>query len=147
MHTHTYIDACIHSFTYMQAYIIYAYPHAYIHTYIFIYYYWILIWIIIIYLYSGLVLVRGGFCPGFCLRVFVWKVFCPFPLLSEYMYIRYNRKLNITLIFRFHIYVYDKDFSKHVLLTLPMSQTVIPSPTHPLERDVLYERPLSRYFI
>ena len=35
----------------------------------------------------------GRFCPG-------W--FCPFPLLSDY--IRYNRKLNTTFNFRFHMY-------------------------------------------
>src|SRR6218665_980186 len=43
-------------------------------------------------------IVRGGFCPGF----FVWVGFCPFPLLSQY--ICYNRKLNITLNFMFHMY-------------------------------------------
>src|SRR6218665_4004439 len=50
---------------------------------------------------------RGGFClEGFVRVVFVWKVlfgwFCPSSLLSEY--IRYNRKLNITFNFRFHLY-------------------------------------------
>src|SRR6218665_2979955 len=39
---------------------------------------------------------------GFCLESFVRGGFCPFPLLSEY--ICYNRKLNITLNFMFHMY-------------------------------------------
>src|SRR6218665_1802916 len=39
-----------------------------------------------------------GFCPG----GFVRGGFCPFPLLSEY--ICYNRKLNITVNFMFHMY-------------------------------------------
>src|SRR6218665_2618402 len=48
-----------------------------------------------------------GFCPGFCQGVFCLEDFgrggfCPFPLLSEY--ICYNRKLNITLDFMFHMY-------------------------------------------
>ena len=42
----------------------------------------------------------SGFCPD-------W--FCPFPLLSQY--ICYNRKLNITLNFMFHMY--DKNLYKH----------------------------------
>src|SRR6218665_1238395 len=43
------------------------------------------------------------FCKGvFCLEGFVRDGFCPFPLLSEY--ICYNRKLNITLNFMFHMY-------------------------------------------
>src|SRR6218665_1092589 len=42
-------------------------------------------------------------CHGvFCLEGFVPGGFCPFPLLSEY--ICYNRKLNITLNFMFHMY-------------------------------------------
>src|SRR6218665_3438873 len=45
----------------------------------------------------------GVFCQGvFCLEDFVWGGFCPFPFLSEY--ICYNRKLNITLNFMFHMY-------------------------------------------
>src|SRR6218665_202057 len=50
---------------------------------------------------------RGILSREFCQRVvcledFVRGGFCPFPLLSEY--ICYNRKLNITLNFRFHMY-------------------------------------------
>src|SRR6218665_1736709 len=49
----------------------------------------------------------GGFCQEvFCPKGFVRGGFCPFPLLSEY--ICYNRKLNITLNFMFHMY--DKKF-------------------------------------
>ena len=40
---------------------------------------------------------------------FVWVGFCPFPILSQY--IGYNRKLNITLNFMFHMY--DKNLYKH----------------------------------
>src|SRR6218665_2216346 len=52
-------------------------------------------------LFAG-VFVRGV-CHGvFFLEGFVPGGFCPFPLLSEY--ICYNRKLNITLNFMFHMY-------------------------------------------
>ena len=48
-----------------------------------------------------------GSCPGIlCLEGFVRGGFCPFLLRSEYF--RYNRKLNITFNFSFHIY--DKKF-------------------------------------
>src|SRR6218665_1566328 len=51
----------------------------------------------------------GGFCQWvFCLEGFVRGGFCPFLLLSEY--ICYNRKLNITLNFMFHMY--DKKIYK-----------------------------------
>src|SRR6218665_1822501 len=66
-------------------------------------------------LYNSLsiIIVRGGFCPGicqgvFCLESFVRGGFCPLPLLSEY--ICYNRKVNITLNFMFHMY--DNTFYK-----------------------------------
>src|SRR6218665_3181932 len=42
------------------------------------------------------------FLGGFCLEDFVRDGFLSIPFLSEY--IRYNRKLNITLDFRFHMY-------------------------------------------
>src|SRR6218665_809574 len=79
-------------------------------------------------------LLSERFCPG---------GFCPLPLPSEY--ICYNRKLNITLDFIFHMY--DKKIfirvTSHAFYPLPMSQTVTPSRTpYPLERDVLYGRPL-----
>ena len=46
----------------------------------------------------------GRFCQGVCcLEGFVRDGFCPFPLLSEYMYICYYRKLNITQNFMFHM--------------------------------------------
>src|SRR6218665_980642 len=55
---------------------------------------------------NSISIVRGGFCPGGFVRV----GFCSFPLLSQY--ICYNRKLNITLNFMFHMYdknVYKRD--------------------------------------
>src|SRR6218665_3931379 len=62
----------------------------------------------------------GGFCQGvFCLEGFVRGGFCPFPLLSQY--ICYNRKLNITLNFMFHMY--DKkciSVTSHALTPSPM---------------------------
>src|SRR6218665_2338861 len=79
-------------------------------------------------------LLSGRFCPGWFLSVSV---------LSEY--ICYIRQLNITLNFMFRRY--DKIFisvTSHALYTLPLSQTVTPSrTTSPLERDVLYGRPLN----
>src|SRR6218665_2333669 len=44
-----------------------------------------------------------------CTEVFVRIGFCPLPLLSQY--ICYNRKLNITLNFMFHMY--DKNLYNH----------------------------------
>src|SRR6218665_2145138 len=79
-------------------------------------------------LYRGFLLVCRGFCSGvcsgvFCLEGFVRGGFCPFPLLSEY--IHYNRKLNITFKFRFHMY---ESFFKSV-----MSHALgPPSPRHKL---------------
>src|SRR6218665_2462581 len=46
--------------------------------------------------------VRGVLSEVFCMEGFVRGGFCPFPLLPEY--ICYNRKLNITLNFIFHVY-------------------------------------------
>src|SRR6218665_3589657 len=83
---------------------------------------------------NSLLIVHGGFCPGFCpgvvcLEGFVPRGFCPFPLLSQY--ICYNRKVNITLNFMFHMY--DKNFksvTSHALNPLLLlSQTVTPSRT------------------
>src|SRR6218665_1159328 len=64
---------------------------------------------------------------GSCLEGFVRGGFCPFPLLSEY--ICYNRKLNITLNFMFHMY--DKQFvsmMSHALDPLPLSHLLGPLP-------------------
>src|SRR6218665_197710 len=74
---------------------------------------------------NSLSIVRGDFCPG----GFVRGGFCPFPLLSEY--ICYNRKVNITLNFMFHMYDLKKFISvtSHALNPLPLSQTVTPSRT------------------
>src|SRR6218665_2294929 len=93
-----------------------------------------------------------GFCPGglsgsllsgrFCLG---W--FLSVPVLSEY--ICYNRKLNLTLNFVFRMY--NEKFTSvtsHALYPIPLSQIVTPSRTpSPLERDVLYGRPLSRQLV
>src|SRR6218665_3526745 len=56
-----------------------------------------------------------GVCLGFfCLEGLVRGGFCPSPLLSEY--IHYNRKLNITFNFRFHMYeILLKSLTSHAL--------------------------------
>src|SRR6218665_1905432 len=73
---------------------------------------------------------------------FVRVGFCPFPLLSQY--ICYNRKLNITLNFMFHMY--DKfciSVTSHALdPSAPVTNCHTFSDLLPLERDVLYGRPL-----
>src|SRR6218665_3501860 len=59
-------------------------------------------------LYKFSLICSRGFLSGFffrgvfCLEGFVQSGFCPFSLLSEY--ICYNRKVNITLNFMFHMY-------------------------------------------
>src|SRR6218665_608509 len=81
---------------------------------------------------NSLSIVCGVFCPG----CFVRGGFCPFPLLSEY--ICYNRKLNITLNFMFHIY--DKKCISGTSLALDpfhLSQTVTLSRT-PSPSSVTY---------
>src|SRR6218665_436155 len=76
-------------------------------------------------------LLCGRFCPG-------W--FCSFPLLSEY--ICYNRKLNITLDFMFHMYdIYKCDVTCYIPLPSVTNCQTFSDPS-PLERDVLYGRPL-----
>src|SRR6218665_3130469 len=89
---------------------------------------------------NSISIVRRDFCPG----VFVRVGFCPFPLVSQY--ICYNRKLNITLNFMFHMY--DKNlYKRDVTCSCPP-----PSVTNchtfsdplPLERDVLYGWPQSK---
>src|SRR6218665_3917613 len=69
------------------------------------------------------------FFPGGFVRV----GFCPFPLRSQY--ICYNRKLNITLNFTFHMY--DKNLYKRDVTCSPLSQTVTPSRT-PSPSSVTY---------
>ena len=74
-------------------------------------------------LYRGFVLVRGGFCSGIVWAFFVRGGFCPYPLLSEY--IHYNRKLNITFNFRFHMHeIFLKSVTSYALGP--------PSPCHKL---------------
>ena|SRR6218665_1221493 len=73
-------------------------------------------------LYRGFVLVHEGFCSGGLSGVFLSGRggFCPSLLLSEYMYIHYNRKLNITFNFRFHMYeIFFKSVTSHALGPLP----------------------------
>src|SRR6218665_2076825 len=69
-------------------------------------------------LYRGFVLVRGGVLFGglsgvFCLKGFVRGGFCLSPLLSEN--ICYNRKLNITFNFRFHMFEFFQSVTSHAL--------------------------------
>src|SRR6218665_1050757 len=88
---------------------------------------------------NSISIVRGGFCPGSFVRV----GFCPFPLLSQY--ICYNRKLNITLNFMFHICMIKMCISvtSHALDPPPPVTNchTFSDPLPPLERDVLYGRP------
>src|SRR6218665_329084 len=64
-----------------------------------------------------------GVCLGvFCLEGFVRGGFCPSPLLSEY--IHYNRKLNITFNFSFHMY--------EIFLKCDVTCSWSPSPCHKL---------------
>src|SRR6218665_78242 len=98
-------------------------------------------------------IVGMGFCPGVLSEGLLPRRFCPgwflsVPVLSEY--ICYIRKLNITLNFMFRMYnkIFYKCDVTCSLLPLPLSQTVTPSRTpSPLERDVLYGRPLSHLCI
>src|SRR6218665_2028525 len=91
------------------------------------------------------VFVRGLLSRGFLSGRFCPEWFLSVPVLSEY--ICYNRKLNITLNFMFRMYD-KKNYKCDVTCPLPpfpLSQTVTPSRTpSPLERDVLYGRPLYR---
>src|SRR6218665_1393958 len=74
-----------------------------------------------------------GVCLGvFCLKGFVRGGFCPSPFLSEY--IQYNRKLNITFNFRFHMYEIFSSVTSHALGS--------PSPHHKLSH-LLGPHPLS----
>src|SRR6218665_3870466 len=76
----------------------------------------------------------GVFCLGWILSV---------PLLSEYT--RYNRKLNITFKFRFHLYEKNLErVTSHALGPLPCHKLSHLLGPPPLERDVLYGRPLDR---
>src|SRR6218665_594543 len=78
-----------------------------------------------IYLNTGLV--RGGFCLGGFALGFLSGRFClgwllSVPLLSEYSH--YNRKLNITFNFRFHMYEFLlKSVTSHALGPLPRGAT------------------------
>src|SRR6218665_3285431 len=80
-------------------------------------------------LYRGFVLVRGGFCSGVCPGFFLSGRFRPgwflsVPLLSEYTH--YNRKLNITFKFRFHMY--------EIFLKCDVTCSWTPFPCHKLSR-------------
>src|SRR6218665_2331393 len=71
---------------------------------------------------------------------FVRVGFCPFLLLSQY--ICYNRKLNITLDFMFHIYMIKICISmtSHALDPLPLSHLLGPPPT-PLSMTYFMDGP------
>ena len=85
---------------------------------------------------NSISIVRGGFCPG----VLSGLVFVR-SLLSQY--ICYNRKLNITLNFMFHMY--EKNLYKRDVTCSWPSVTNCHTFSDPLslERDVLYGRSLS----
>src|SRR6218665_3532485 len=80
-------------------------------------------------------LLSGEFCPGFLSGRFC-PGGCPSPLLSEY--IRYNRKLNITLDFIFHMYeIFVKCDVTSSWTSLPVTNCHTLSVPSPLERDVV----------
>src|SRR6218665_1816454 len=91
---------------------------------------------------------RGFYLGGFVRKSFVWSVFpgwfLSVPLLSEY--ICYNRNLDITLNFMFHMY--DKEmYTRDVTCSLPPPPVTNCHTSDPLlsfERDVLYGRPPRR---
>src|SRR6218665_2213441 len=89
---------------------------------------------------QGVCVSSQGFLFGvcleyFCLEDFIRGGFCPSPLLSEY--IHYNRKLNITFNFRFHMYEFFLKCDVICSWTPPLSQTVTPSRT-PSPSSVTY---------
>jgi len=94
---------------------------------------------------GGFVLVHGAFDRGFCPGLIVCKVLSGMvfvrPLLSEY--IHYNRMLNITSNFRFHMYQNLFKVWRHMLLDPSLCHNLSHLGPPPLERHVLYERPLS----
>src|SRR6218665_159663 len=78
----------------------------------------------------------GGLSGGFLSGRFRPGWFLSVPLLSEY--INYNRKLNITFNFRFHMYEFFlESVTSHALGPPPLSQTVTPSRT-PSPSSVTY---------
>jgi len=90
---------------------------------------------------EGFVLVRRGFVLGvlsgvFCLEGFVRGDFCRSPFCNN-IYICYNRKLNITFNFRFHMYEFFLKCDVTCSWTLPLSHTVTPSRT-PSPSSVTY---------
>src|SRR6218665_2445992 len=74
----------------------------------------------------------GGLSGFFCLKGFVRGGFCLSPLLSEN--IRYNRKLNITFNFRFHMFEF--------FLKCDVTCSWTPSPCHKLSHLLGPSRPL-----
>ena len=124
---HTYMDACLHTCIYIYIYI--HIIHKCIHAYICIH----------TCLYRGFVFVRGV-CP----EVFLSGRFCSgcflsIPLLSTY--IRFNKKLNITFNFRFHMYdTKFKSVTSHALDTSLCHKLSQLLGRLPLKRDVIYGR-------
>ena len=88
-----------------------------VHTYVFTGRFVLVLGVLVLRVLFGCFL-SGSFCSG-------W--FLSGPLLSEY--IHYNRKLNITFNFRFHMY--EKCFKSVTSHLLPLSQTVTPPRTPP----------------
>src|SRR6218665_6986 len=82
---------------------------------------------------------------GFCLEGFVRGGFCPSPILSEY--IPYNRKLNITFNFKFHMYEQKlKSVMSHALDPLPsVTNCHTFSDPLPLEHEYFIDSPISVY--
>src|SRR6218665_3861066 len=90
-------------------------------------------------LYRGFVLVLRGFVWVFLSGRFRPGWFFSVPLLSEY--IHYNRKLNITFNFRFHMYEICSKKCDVTCSWTPFPSVTTSRPPSPLDRHVLYGRP------
>src|SRR6218665_1576718 len=99
------------------------------------------------YVFTGSLSSRGFLSGGFLSGRFCSGWFLSIPLLSNY--IRYNRKLNITFNFRFHMYEKNlKSVTSHALgPPLPCHKLSHLLGHPPPERDVLYGRPHFRILL
>jgi len=156
---YTYIHACnFHAYIQLHAYrhsyiytctrtCIHTWMHAYIHAYIYIYTYYTQMYTCIhMHTHMHTYMSLQGVClsSGVCPEVFLSGRFCSgcflsIPLLSTY--IRFNKKLNITFNFRFHMYdTKFKSVTSHALDTSLCHKLSQLLGRLPLKRDVVYGR-------